>query len=46
MSWGGVDALKYGGIGIDDFEFELDGSGKATGIRPRIWRETLARVAK
>ncbi|UPL02815.1 hypothetical protein LCI18_013749 [Fusarium solani-melongenae] len=46
MSWGGVDALKYGGIGIDDFEFELDGDGKATGIRPKVWRETLARVAE
>ncbi|KAM0421267.1 hypothetical protein ACHAPT_010989 [Fusarium lateritium] len=46
MSWGGVDALKYGGIGIDDFEFELDGSGKATSIRPRVWRETLTRVNK
>ncbi|RSL45773.1 hypothetical protein CEP54_014139 [Fusarium duplospermum] len=46
MSWGGVDSLKYGGIGIDDFEFELDGGGKATGIRPRAWRETLARVTK
>ncbi|WAO97383.1 Beta-lactamase domain-containing protein [Fusarium falciforme] len=46
MSWGGVDALKYGGIGIDDFEFESDEGGKATGIRPRVWKEVLPRVVK
>ncbi|RMJ19119.1 hypothetical protein CDV36_001176 [Fusarium kuroshium] len=46
MPWGGVDSLKYGGIGIDDIEFELDEGGKATGVRPRVWRETLDRVAK
>ncbi|KAH8665353.1 beta-lactamase/transpeptidase-like protein [Ilyonectria robusta] len=46
MSWGGVDAVKYGDIGIDDFEFKLDNSGHATGITPRVWRETLDKVKK
>jgi hypothetical protein len=43
-NWGGIDSLNYGGIGLDDFEFEVDENGKATGIRPRAMRETLKRV--
>ncbi|KAK2676807.1 Beta-lactamase-related [Fusarium oxysporum f. sp. vasinfectum] len=27
LSWGGVDSLTYGNIGVDDFEFEVDGDG-------------------
>ncbi|KAH7140218.1 beta-lactamase/transpeptidase-like protein [Dactylonectria estremocensis] len=44
LAWGGADAVKYGNMAIDDFEFDLDSSGKASGITPRVWRETLARV--
>ncbi|KAK2933492.1 Beta-lactamase/transpeptidase-like [Fusarium oxysporum f. sp. vasinfectum] len=41
LSWGGVDSLTYGNIGVDDFEFEVDGDGNATGLVPRVMRETL-----
>ncbi|KAF4448678.1 putative beta-lactamase-like 1 [Fusarium austroafricanum] len=44
LSWGGMDSMTYGNIGIDDFEFEVDQSGKATGLRPRVMRETLKKV--
>lgn len=44
MSWGGIDAVKYGDIGIDDFEFKLNEDGKATSITPKVWRETLNKV--
>ncbi|KAF5598346.1 beta-lactamase-like 1 [Fusarium pseudocircinatum] len=44
LSWGGVDSLTYGNIGVDDFEFEIDDSGKATGLTPRVMRETLKKV--
>ncbi|KAH7166429.1 beta-lactamase/transpeptidase-like protein [Dactylonectria macrodidyma] len=46
LAWGGADAVKYGNMAIDDFEFDLDDSGKATGITPRVWRERLAKVKK
>ncbi|KAF5252026.1 hypothetical protein FANTH_2980 [Fusarium anthophilum] len=39
LSWGGVDSLTYGNIGVDDFEFEIDEDGKATGLTPRVMRE-------
>ncbi|KAK7587980.1 hypothetical protein V3481_010666 [Fusarium oxysporum f. sp. vasinfectum] len=44
LSWGGVDSLTYGNIGVDDFEFEVDGDGNATGLVPRVMRETLEKV--
>ncbi|KAF5989510.1 putative beta-lactamase-like 1 [Fusarium bulbicola] len=44
LSWGGVDALTYGNIGVDDFEFEIDEDGQATGLAPRVMRETLKKV--
>ncbi|KAF4498928.1 beta-lactamase-like 1 [Fusarium agapanthi] len=44
LSWAGVDSLTYGNIGIDDFEFEIDEDGKATGLTPRVMRETLKKV--
>ncbi|KAH7207360.1 beta-lactamase/transpeptidase-like protein [Fusarium oxysporum] len=44
LSWGGVDSLTYGNIGVDDFEFEVDGDGNATGLTPRVMRETLEKV--
>ncbi|KAF5642049.1 beta-lactamase-like 1 [Fusarium sp. NRRL 52700] len=43
-SWGAVDSLAYGNIGVDDFEFEVDEDGKATGLTPRVMRETLKKV--
>ncbi|RBQ78067.1 hypothetical protein FVER14953_03457 [Fusarium verticillioides] len=44
LSWGGVDSLTYGNIGVDDFEFEIDDNGKAIGLTPRVMRETLKKV--
>ncbi|KAJ4250896.1 hypothetical protein NW762_011546 [Fusarium torreyae] len=44
LSWGVVGALTYGNVGFDDFEFEINQDGKATGLRPRVMRETLKRV--
>jgi hypothetical protein len=44
LSWGGVDTLTYGNIGLDDFEFDVDQSGKATGLSARVMRETLKKV--
>ncbi|KAK7420246.1 hypothetical protein QQX98_002901 [Neonectria punicea] len=46
MSWGGVEAIKYGNIGIDDFEFKLDDNGNVLGITPRVWKELLPKVKK
>lgn len=44
LSWGGIDSLTYGNVGLDDFEFEVDQTGKATALRPRAMRETLKRL--
>ncbi|KAF5698577.1 beta-lactamase-like 1 [Fusarium globosum] len=44
LSWGGVDSLTYGNIGVDDFEFEVDEEGNATGLIPRVMREALKKV--
>jgi hypothetical protein len=44
LSWGGVDSLTYGSVGVDDFEFKLDQSGKATELQVRVARETLKKV--
>lgn len=44
LSWGGVDTLTYGNIGFDDFEFEVNQSGEATGLRARVMRETLKKI--
>ncbi|KAG5789929.1 hypothetical protein H9Q69_011012 [Fusarium xylarioides] len=46
LSWGGVDSLTYGNIGVDDFVFEVDGDGDSTGLSPRVMRETLKKVGK
>lgn len=37
-SWCNVDGLTYGGVGIDEFVFELDRDGKATSVEPRALR--------
>ncbi|KAI1366401.1 beta-lactamase/transpeptidase-like protein [Xylaria arbuscula] len=43
LPWGGVAALHYGKIAYDDFVFEIDSAGSATGVVPRITRQTLSR---
>ncbi|CEF79704.1 hypothetical protein FGSG_04656 [Fusarium graminearum PH-1] len=44
LTWGGVDSLNYGNVGLDDFEYEVDETGEATGITPRVMRETLKKA--
>ncbi|KAI1073069.1 hypothetical protein LB507_008984 [Fusarium sp. FIESC RH6] len=44
LSWGAMDTLTYGEVGVDDFEFQLDHTGKATKLRVRVARETLRRI--
>ncbi|PNP80895.1 hypothetical protein FNYG_05710 [Fusarium nygamai] len=44
LSWGGVDSLTYGNIGVDDFVFEVNGDGEATALVPRVMRETLRKI--
>jgi len=44
LSWGALDTLTYGNVGVDDFEFNLDHRGKARGLKVRVARETLKKV--
>ncbi|RGP63530.1 beta-lactamaselike 1 [Fusarium sporotrichioides] len=44
LSWGGVDTLTYGNIGFDDFQFEVDQSGKAIALSAEVMRETLQKI--
>ncbi|KAF5617702.1 beta-lactamase-like 1 [Fusarium tjaetaba] len=44
LSWGAVDSLTYGNIGVDDFVFEVNGDGEATALVPRVLRETLRKI--
>lgn len=44
--WGGVEPVKYGNIGIDEFAFFLDEDGKVTGLSPLVMRQTLTKVAE
>lgn len=39
IAWLLADAFQYGGIGVDDFVFTLDGEGKGTKLEPRMMRE-------
>ncbi|OCL06944.1 putative beta-lactamase [Glonium stellatum] len=45
-TWVSVDGFTYGSIGLDDFEFVLDGTlGKAVELKPRVLRTNLLRRA-
>jgi hypothetical protein len=44
LPWGGVGGLQYDNIGFDDFDFVVDGTGKAVAIVPRVTGQTLYRV--
>lgn len=44
LSWGAVDSLTYGFVGVDDFEFDFDLRGEATELRVRVARETLKKT--
>ncbi|KAM0273588.1 hypothetical protein ACHAQH_008251 [Verticillium albo-atrum] len=43
-AWAAEDAIKYGNVGIDDFQFVKDGS-RVVGVSPRVTRRTLEKVA-
>ena len=43
FSWVEVDAVQYGGVGIDDFVFELDREGVASSVEPRAFRTKMVR---
>ena len=38
-SWGAVDALTYGGIGFDEFIFNLGPDGRAVSVEPRVFQQ-------
>ncbi|KAM0325903.1 hypothetical protein ACHAQA_007206 [Verticillium albo-atrum] len=44
-AWAAADALKYGDIGIDDFEFIQDEERGVVGVSPRVTRRLLKKVA-
>ncbi|MCJ1462110.1 hypothetical protein MMC07_000710 [Pseudocyphellaria aurata] len=44
ISWANVDQVTYGGVGIDEFVFEIGGNGKATSVEPRVLRSRFART--
>jgi hypothetical protein len=41
FDWSGVDAYRYGMVGIDDFIFNLDANGMAVSTSPRVLRVVL-----
>jgi hypothetical protein len=43
-SWGGVDAVMYGNVALDEFLFHFDEYGRAVGIEPRMFRVTLQKA--
>ena len=40
-SWGGVDAVLYGNVALDEFLFHFDQYGRAVSVEPRFLRVTL-----
>lgn len=42
-NWFGIDGFQYGLNAADDVLFHLDGSGRVTGVEPRVLRQTLKR---
>lgn len=43
FSWGSVDALMYGEVGLDEFLITFDAEGRAVAVSPRAFRVTLSR---
>lgn len=44
FSWLVIESFIYAGIGLSEFEFELDSNGDATSLSPRALRMTLPRL--
>jgi len=45
-SWGGVDAVYYGDVAIDEFLFHFDEYGRAVSVEPRFLRVILQKDSK
>jgi hypothetical protein len=45
-TWALVGRFAYGDVGLDEFEFELDGDGRAVSLSPRALRLSLPRNDK
>ena len=43
ISWFQIDQLSYGGVALDEFEFVVDGNGKAVEVSPRAFRTIYER---
>lgn len=43
-TWGTVDSIIYGNVGVDEFMFGVDGSGRAVSVSPRALRVEIPRV--
>ncbi|KAF7596307.1 hypothetical protein BBP40_002451 [Aspergillus hancockii] len=41
MTWMAVDAMVYGSVGIGEFVFDVDDTGKAAAVSPRAMRVSL-----
>jgi hypothetical protein len=39
-TWVAIDYVVYGAFGLDEFVFELDESGNATAIVPKVFQES------
>ncbi|KAI9926587.1 hypothetical protein MW887_004355 [Aspergillus wentii] len=44
ITWGTVDGMLYGSVGLDEFMFELNQSGDVVGVSPGALRISLARL--
>ncbi|KAJ5779130.1 hypothetical protein N7457_006850 [Penicillium paradoxum] len=44
LSWILLESLVYGGVGLPEFEFEVNDNGDATSLSPRALRVNLPRV--
>ncbi|KAE8136501.1 beta-lactamase/transpeptidase-like protein [Aspergillus pseudotamarii] len=43
-TWLSVDSIIYGNVGVDEFVFGVDGSGRALSVSPRALRVEIPRV--
>jgi hypothetical protein len=46
LSWFIVDSFNYGGIGWDEFVFNVDSDGKAASVEPRVLQQTPLQVVR
>jgi Beta-lactamase len=46
ISWVIVDIFNYGGIGFDEFVFNLGSDGRAVSVEPRLLQQTPLQIAR